>query len=137
MTSSTAQTYLIRSLERRNGIRDPARQPPGSLCAIHLFQLLRQDPQIIDLARYTVPVRILSIPAALSVDPETRVVQALYKEVPPLVAVSTPRLDRQWLVLVVAVPLLLVLVFDNGRDCFGGGEGPHDEGAEEVELLYG
>ena len=32
------------------------------------------------------------------------------------------------------MPLLLVLVFQDARNGFGGGEGPDDEGSEEVEL---
>lgn len=75
------------------------------------------------------------IPVALPVDSEAGVVQTLDQEVPPLVSVKSPWLDRQWLVLVVVVSLLLVLVLEHARDNFGGGKGPEDEGSEQVELM--
>jgi hypothetical protein len=129
-----ADTYLLARLKHRDSIDHLTRQPPRRLRAVHFLQLLRQCSDFLNGSGLTVPVRVLGIPRALAIYSETRVVQALNEEVPPLVAIHTPRLHRKRLVLVVAVPLLLVLLFENGLDRFRGCEGPHDEGLEEVEL---
>ena len=131
-----ASTYLFGSQESRESVPDLACQSPGRLRAIHRLQLHRQRLQVFDAACYVDPLRIPGIPATLPVYPEIRVFQSLNKEIAPLVAVGTPRLYGQRLVLIVLVADLLIAVFDEGGDRFGGGEGPHYEGAEEVELVY-
>ena len=110
------------------------RQSPRRLCAIHRFQFRSQRFQLFDAACYADPVRVLRISASFPIHPEVRIFQALNEEVAPLIAVGTPGLDGERLVLVVLVAGLLVAVFDEGGDCFRRCEGPHDEGAEEVEL---
>lgn len=77
---------------------------------------------------------VFGIPTSLSIDPEICVVQALHEEVPSLVAIKSPRLNRQRLILVVIVALLFVLVLDDVGNELGRAQCPDDESAEEVEL---
>lgn len=126
--------YLFCGFKHRHSIGDPVGQSPRSLSAVDLLKLLCQLLDLVDVSRLVVPSRVLSVPATLAVDPESRIVLTLDEEVSSLVAVEPPRLHRQRLVLVVVVSLLLVLLLEHPLHGLGAGQRPHDERAEEVEL---
>lgn len=62
------------------------------------------------------------------------VVLPFNKPISPLVAIATPGLYGERLVLIIFVAGLFVGFFEEGLDGFGGGEGPEDQGFEESEL---
>ncbi len=70
----------------------------------------------------------------LSVHPKVGIVLTFYEPVVPLVAISSPWLNRKWLVLVILVPHLLVRLFDAGLHRLACRQRPEDKGLEEGDL---
>lgn len=98
--------------EAWDGSVDAPTQRPSCLCAVLFVELLCEQLNFLDVSSHVVPLRIASVPMVFAVNPEVGVVLAFNQEVPSLVAVSSPRLYRKRLVLVVGVACLLVRVFD-------------------------
>lgn len=62
------------------------------------------------------------------------IILPLNKPIPPLVAISTPGLNGQRLVLIIFVTGLLVGFFEKILDRFGGRERPENQSFEKSEL---
>lgn len=127
-------SHLFSGFEGRYSVSDPITQTSCRLGAINLFQFLRKLLDLFDAARDTVPVCIPGVPRTLAIHSESSVVQALNEEVASLVTIIAPRLHRQRLILVIAVPLLLVLVFDDALNRLRSCKRPQGQGSKEVEL---
>ena len=102
--------------------------------AILSVQLVGKGDDRVDSIGDAPPCPLKPSGIALTVDAERSIVSALDEEIPSLVAIRAPRLDRERLVQVVFVSRLFVGLCDYGADRFGRGEGPIDECAKKSKL---